>query len=94
MELTAAEKQKVAKATQSHAASTFFAVLTTLVVCLEAARHWGSYGWFNKFAAVALALNLLVGLRELARKKETLALEPFVMVSYLCLMLTAILLGH
>jgi len=66
------------------------AVSTTLVVGLEVAEHWGSYGWFNKFLGVILVLNLLGSLLELVRKKEKITVTS----AYLCLMLATILFGH
>jgi hypothetical protein len=70
------------------------AVSTTLVVGLEVGRHWGSYGWFNKFIGVILVVSLLGSLLELVRKKEKIAVEVFVTSAYMCLMLATILFGH
>lgn len=92
MESIPAEKHIIAKP-QFHAAM-LLAVLTTLVVGLEVAQHWGSYGWFNRFVGVILVLNLLGNLLELVRKKEKIAVEWFVTSAYTCLMLAAILFGH
>jgi hypothetical protein len=93
MESAAPEKQNVAKS-QFHAVNMLLAVSTTLVVGLEVGRHWGSYGWFNKFIGLILVLSLLGSLLELVRKKEKIAVEVLVTNAYSCLMLATILFGH
>jgi hypothetical protein len=93
MESAAPEKQNVAKS-QFHAVNILLAVSTTLVVGLEVSRHWGAYGWFNKFVGVILVLTLLGNLLELVRKKGKVDVEGFVTSAYMCLMLAAILFGH
>jgi hypothetical protein len=91
MESAVPEKQNIAKS-QLHAVNMLIAISTTSVVGLEVGKHWGSYGWFNKFVGVILVLTLLGNLFELIRKKEKIADEVF--VAYMCLMLAAILFGH
>jgi hypothetical protein len=93
VESAAPEKQNVAKS-QFPAVNMLLAVSTTLVVGLEVGRHWGSYGWFNKFIGVILVLSLLGSLLELVRKKEKIAVEGFVTSAYMCLMLATILFGN
>ena len=93
MESVPAEKQNIAKS-QVHAVNMLIAVSTTLVVGLEVAKHWESYGWFNKFVGVILVLCLLGNLLELVRNKEKIAVEWFVASVYMCLMLATILFGH
>jgi len=93
MESAVPEKQNVAES-KFHAVNILLAVSTTLVVGLEVSRHWGSYGWFNKFIGVILVLNLLGSLLELVRKKEKIAVEALITSTYMCLMLATILFGH
>lgn len=93
MESVPAEKQNIAKS-QIHTVNMLIAVSTTLVVGLEVAKHWESYGWFNKFVGVILVLNLLGSLFELIRKKGKIDIQLFVTIAYLCLMLATILFGH
>ena len=93
MESVPAEKQNVAKS-QLHTANILLAAATTLVVGLEVAQHWGSYGWFNKFVGVILVLILLGSLLGLIRKKEKIDVQGFITTAYMCLMLATILFGH
>lgn len=95
MESVPAEKHNIAKP-QFHAAM-LLAISTTLVVGLEVAKHWGSYGWFNKFVGVILVLSLLGNLLELVRNKKKITVEGFftsTYMTYMCLMLATILFGH
>ena len=93
MDSVPAEKQNIAKS-QIHTVNMLIAVSTTLVVGLEVAKHWGSYGWFNKFVGMILVLSLLGSLLELVRKKEKIDVQGFVTTAYMCLMLATILFGH
>ena len=94
MDSLPAEKQNVAQS-QLPAVNMLIAVSTTLVVGLELATHWGSYGWFNKFVGVILVLSLLTSLLELVRKKEKkIDLQGFVTLAYMWVMLATILFGH
>jgi predicted membrane channel-forming protein YqfA (hemolysin III family) len=93
MESAAPEKQNVAKS-QFYAVNILLAVSTTLVIGLEVSRHWGSYGWFNKFVGVILVLSLLGSLLELIKKKEKIDLQGFVTLAYMWLVLSTILFGH
>ena len=92
MDSVPAEKQKIAKS--QFGANVLLAVSTTLVVGLEVARHWGSYGGFNRFVGVILVLCLLGSVLELIRKKEKIDIQWFVTTAYMCLMLATILFGH
>jgi predicted membrane channel-forming protein YqfA (hemolysin III family) len=93
MDSVPAEKQNIAKS-QFPGANVLLAVSTTLVVGLELATHWRSYGWFNKFVGVILLLSLLGSLLELIRKKEKIDLQGFVTLAYMWLVLATILFGH
>jgi predicted membrane channel-forming protein YqfA (hemolysin III family) len=93
MDSVPAEKQNIAKS-QFSGANVLLAVSTTLVVGLELATHWGSYGWFNKFVGVILVLSLLGSLLELIKKKEKIDFQGFVTLAYMWLVLATILFGH